>query len=135
LIFIGSSGLLSANNTSSFLARPLHLLFPGVSEATLLIIHFTLRKLAHFTEYAILAMLTARAFRTSSRELLRTRWFGIALLLVTAYALSDEFHQSFIPSRTGSVFDSMIDSAGGLAGLLIVWWRAKRNDSKAAVAV
>ena len=127
LIFIGSSNLLSANNTSSFLAGPLHFLFPGVSEATLLIIHFTIRKAGHFTEYAILAALLARALRTSSHRILRSRWFLISLLLIIGYALSDEFHQSFIPSRTASVYDSMIDSAGGLFGLIFVWWRRKRS--------
>lgn len=130
LIFIGSSSLLSSNNTSSFLARPLHLLFPGFSEATLLIIHFTLRKAAHFTEYAILAALVARAFRSSSRQLLRSRWFAISLLLVVVYALSDEFHQRYVPTRTASIYDSMIDSAGGLMGLIFVSWRRKRTKSK-----
>jgi VanZ family protein len=130
LIFIGSSSLLSANNTSSFLARPLHFLFPGVSETTLLILHFTLRKAGHFTEYAILAALVARALRTSSRQILRNRWFLLSLLVIVVYALSDEFHQSFVPSRTASIYDSMIDSAGGLFGLLFARWRLKRTKAK-----
>jgi VanZ family protein len=130
LIFIGSSSLLSANNTSSLLARPLHFLFPGVSEAGLLIIHFGIRKAGHFTEYAILAALVARALRTSSRQVLRDRWFLVSLLLIIVYALSDEFHQSFVPSRTASIYDSMIDSAGGLFALLFTRWRLKRAKAK-----
>src|SRR5690349_24807890 len=66
LIFIGSSDLLSSSHTSSFIIPALRLLFPGASEATLAAIHFALRKLGHFTEYALLAWLTARALRTSS---------------------------------------------------------------------
>jgi len=128
LIFIGSSGLLSASHTSTYLVRPLHWLFPGASDATLAIVHFMLRKAGHFSEYAILALLSARAFRASSRELLRQRWFWVSLLLVVAYALSDEFHQSFVPTRTASIYDSMIDSGGGLAALIFVWWRARRTD-------
>ena len=119
LIFIGSSDLLSSSHTSSFLIRPLHALFPGASEATLAAIHFALRKLGHFTEYAILAWLTARAFRGSSQPLLRRRWFWIALAFVACYALFDEFRQSFVPSRAASIYDSMIDTAGGLAALLV----------------
>jgi VanZ family protein len=43
------------------------------------------------------------------------------------YALLDEYHQSFVPSRTASIFDSMIDMAGGLTALLIV--RRRTADS------
>jgi VanZ family protein len=102
LIFIGSSNLLSASNTSTFLVRPLHWLLPGASDTTLATAHFLLRKAGHFTEYAILALLAARAFLSSSREQLRDGWFWVSLLLVAAYALSDEFHQSFVPTRTAS---------------------------------
>ena len=130
LIFIGSSDLLSSSNTSSFIIRPLHLLFPNASEATLAAIHFTLRKLGHFTEYAILAWLSARALRTSSQAWLRTRWFWLAVAFVICYALFDEFRQSFVPSRTPSIYDSMIDTAGGLAALVIVALRNRvRTES------
>ena len=130
LIFIGSSNLLSASNTSMFLARPLHWLFPQASDATIRVLHFILRKAGHFTEYAILAQLGARAFRSSSRELLRARWFWASLFLVIAYSLTDEFHQSFIPSRTGSIYDSMIDSVGGLTGLALLGFRTRRKHGQ-----
>src|SRR5262245_40561789 len=84
LIFIGSSDLLSASHTSNFLVRPLHWLFPAASDSALAVIHFIFRKAGHFTEYAILALLAARAFRSSPRELIRDRWFWISLLLVAA---------------------------------------------------
>ena len=120
LIFIGSSDLLSSSHTSAFIVRPLHALFPGASEATLAAIHFALRKVGHFTEYAVLAWLTSRAFRGSSIRLFRQRWFWISLAFVVAYALFDEFRQSFVPSRTSSIYDSLIDISGGLTVLLVV---------------
>ena len=123
LIFIGSTDVLSASNTGGVLVRPLLWLFPHLSETTAKIIQFVVRKAGHFTEYAILALLAARAFRTSSRELLRNRWFWASLLLVVAYSLSDEFHQSFYPSRTASIYDSMIDSLGGLTALVLLAFR------------
>ena len=123
LIFIASSSLMSASHTGAMMGPLLHWLFPHASEPTLAIIHFAVRKAAHFTEYAILALLAARAFRTSSRELLRQRWFWVSLLFIVIYALSDEYHQSFVPSRTASIYDSMIDSAGGLTAL--VWRRVR----------
>ncbi len=126
LIFIGSSDLLSGSHTGSFL-RPLRWLFPNASDATLNVIHFAIRKASHFTEYAIFAWLAARAFRTSTRAVLRQRWFLISLLLVIAYALSDEFHQSFVSTRRASIYDSAIDTAGGLAALIILWLRRRRS--------
>ena len=95
-------------------------LFPHISEETLKVIQFLVRKAGHFTEYAVLALLAARVFRTSSSELLRNRWFWASLLLVTGYSLSDEFHQSFYPSRTASIYDCMIDTFGGLTALVLL---------------
>ena len=140
LIFIGSTDLLSAENTEGALVRPVLWLFPHLSEGTLKIFQFVVRKAAHLTEYAIFALLAARAFRTSAREMLRQRWFWVSLLLVVAYSLSDEFHQSFYPSRTASIYDSMIDSLGGLVALTIVWWRCGKTgkqpkDFKSSVEV
>jgi VanZ family protein len=120
LIFIGSSNLLSGSNTSMFLARPLQLLFPRASGATLQAIHLVLRKAGHFTEYAILALFAVRALRTSSRELLRTHWFWASFFLVIIYSLTDEFHQSFVPSRGASIYDCMIDTLGGLTALALL---------------
>jgi VanZ family protein len=82
-------------------------------------IHFITRKIAHFTEYAILGFLAARAFRPYPR------WFLISAVLVVVYALIDEYHQSFVPSRTASVLDSLIDMAGGITALILV--RRKRS--------
>jgi VanZ family protein len=128
LIFIGSSNLLSAPHTSLFLVRPIQWLFPHASDETLRTLHFLLRKAGHFSEYAILALLAARAFRTSTSELFRSHWFLISLLLVIAYSLSDEFHQSFVPSRTASIYDSLIDTVGGLAALVLVAGRKHKRD-------
>jgi len=120
LIFIGSSDLLSGSHTSMFLVRPLHWLFPGARIDTLQAIHLTIRKAGHFCTYAVLALLAARAFRTSSREWLRIQWFWVALLFVIVYSLSDEFHQSFVPTRGASIFDSLIDTLGGLTALTLL---------------
>src|SRR6266481_6992765 len=125
LIFIGSTDLLSAANTGGVLVRPVLWLFPHASERTVAIYQLATRKTGHLTEYFVFALLCARAFRTSSRELLRQHWFWTSLLLVIVYSLSDEFHQSFYPSRTASIYDCMIDSVGGLAAL--VWLAIRRR--------
>ena len=122
LIFVGSGSVLSAEHTSFFL-RFVKWLFPSATPGFLAWFHFVVRKAGHFTEYAILATLAARAFRHSSHEFLKTHWFKFSLLLAVVYALTDEFHQSFEPSRTASIFDSMIDSAGALFALVVIWSR------------
>ena len=120
LIFIASTSLLSGSNTSTILRPAVLWLFPNTTEATLNLVHFFVRKAGHFTEYAIFALLAARAFRTSSHSSLRNHWFATSLLLVALYSLSDEFHQSFVPSRTPSIYDSMIDTLGGLVALAVI---------------
>jgi len=132
-IFFASTGEFSAENTSRII-RPLLLwLFPGISEERLALAHFLIRKAAHFTEYAILALLSARAFSISSKEVLRRHWFFISLAIVILYALTDEYHQSFVPSRTSSIYDSLIDMSGGLTMLCLYalwrWRKAKKMKS------
>lgn len=129
-ISFASTGEFSADNTSRIL-RPLLLwLFPGTSPARLAHIHFLVRKAAHFTEYFIFALLAARALASSGKGFLRHGWFFISLVLVISYALIDEYHQSFVPTRTSSIYDSLIDMSGGLAALVIyaLWlYRSRRR--------
>ncbi len=119
LISFASTAGFSAGNTSRFIRPILKWLFPGYSEAELTSLHFLIRKAGHFLEYAVLAFLARRAFVTSTRVFVRRRWFELALLLVVVNSLLDELHQSFVPSRTGSIYDSAIDIAGGLTVLII----------------
>ena len=131
LIFLFSTSGMSASNTS-LIVRPLLLwLFPDISEERLNFAHFIVRKTAHFTEYAILALLAARAFISSSRLSLRRRWLAASLLLVVVYALADEYHQTFVPTRTGSIYDSFIDITGGLTALILLMLWHRRKDERA----
>jgi VanZ family protein len=117
-ISVASSNEFSAVNTSRVVGPLLLWLFPNITEESLRLTHLLVRKAAHFTEYAIMGWLAARAFAGSSRKFLRQRWLLSGLLLIVLYALLDEYHQSFVPSRTGSLYDSGIDIAGGMIGLI-----------------
>ena len=74
-----------------------------------------LRKLAHMTEYAVLALLLLRA----------TGSYAWAFGLTVGYACTDEFHQTFVRGRHGSPIDVGIDAVGALIGLA-VWRRVRR---------
>jgi VanZ family protein len=128
VISFASSSEFSALNTSQIF-RPLILwIFPNLSEEGVAAIHFLTRKVAHFSEYAVLGILSARAFASSANDFIQRHWFQVALLLIVCFALLDEFHQSFVPSRTASIYDSAIDVAGGLTALLVFhhWQRRRR---------
>jgi VanZ family protein len=128
-VLFASSANFSASNTSRII-RPLLLwLFPKISEASIQQVHFFVRKAAHFTEYAALALLAARALRTSSLSALRRSWWLASFVLVAAVALTDEYHQSFLPSRTGTIYDSLLDMTGGAVALacLALWLAARRR--------
>lgn len=77
------------------------------------------RKLAHMAEYAVLALLYRRA--------LAGNWF--AFLLTIAYAASDEWHQSFVPGRSASPLDVLVDAGGAMTALLVrEWWRRRKES-------
>ena len=119
VIFLGSTDMLSAEHTSRFLVPFLRWIDPQISFATLNAIQLGIRKLGHLTEYAILAMLLWRALRSGTRwQMKMSILFLVAALASAIFATSDEFHQSFVPSRTASPNDVMIDICGALIGLL-----------------
>jgi VanZ family protein len=78
-------------------------------------------KLAHVTEYLILGWLIQRAL--GGRSARRSGWQ--AWLIALAYAVTDEFHQTFVPGRTPLLTDVMIDSAGTAIGIVIAVWRER----------
>jgi len=121
----------SAANTSRIIGPIVLWLFPNTSADTMEVIHFTIRKIAHFTEYGILGYLAVRAFRTSPGPNISRYWFLLSLSIVVLYALMDEYHQSFVPSRTASIYDSFIDMTGGLTVILLLrlWYRERQPSS------
>jgi len=122
-ISFASSDNFNAGNTSRIIGPLILWLFPSTSPDTLAVVNVITRKIAHFTEYAILGFLAARAFRTSPSRAISRKWLLICLTLVVVNALLDEYHQSFVPSRTASIYDSLIDMAGGLTALIFVYSR------------
>jgi len=131
-VLFASSSNFSASNTSRIIQPLLVYLFPGIAEASIQQVHFFVRKAAHVTEYAVLALLAARAMRTSGLAALRRSWLPASFAFVAAVALVDEYHQSLEPSRTGTIYDSLLDMTGGAAALacLALWLAVRRKGRR-----
>lgn len=127
LIFVFSTDWLAAPNTSSIFAPLLSWLIPGIAPATIEIIHGMVRKLGHLTEYFILASLLGRAWKAQWPEQSRVKRCGSVIIAATLYAIGDEWHQSFVPSRSASVVDVAIDACGAICAAL---WSYRRGINR-----
>jgi|YNPNPStandDraft_1061719.scaffolds.fasta_scaffold48673_3 VanZ family protein len=83
----------------------------------------------HLSAYGILAVLLWRALRGAGSRAPAT-W---ALLVTMVYGATDEFHQHFVPGRTATVEDLLVDLIGASLGLLLVsWWHLRRLRARLA---
>jgi VanZ family protein len=123
VIFLFSTEHFAAPQSSRILGPLLHWLFPGVTPEQISSIQFVIRKLGHWFEYFVLAVLLYRALyaETGGRSSVRPAAMTMAFALV--WAITDEFHQSLVPSRTASIVDVMIDGVGALCGTLWMYLR------------
>ncbi len=137
LIFAGSTDLLSAAHTSRFIVPFLLWLDPHISFKTIMLVQLIVRKCGHLTEYAILASLLWRVLRHHWLLVRRNFWRPAIVALITAmiFAATDEFHQSFFPSRTATVHDVVIDTVGAIVGLLICWMFVRNRPSTKPSAI
>ncbi len=123
VIAIESSAYLSAHNTSKILYPLLHFLF-GVDRAGFEPWHFFLRKSGHVIGYALLSILLFRAWRETlpaSEQKWTLRWAAIALMATALVASLDEWHQSFLPSRTGRWQDVVLDTSAGVGAQVLLF--------------
>ncbi len=136
LIYTESHDKFSAERTSGWLypwVCRVHYFSPEKWD----VVHFEMRKCGHFLGYGFCCLMflwsAQRVFATRGGEdswqfLRRCAWW--ALLATLMLATWDEVHQSFIPSRTASPYDVMIDCFGGLVALTVwfglqVWFRRR----------
>jgi len=129
VIFTLSTDAFSAEHTAWFLEPTLRRIIPSLTARQFDIIHHIIRKSAHFTEYFIFCLLLYRGAR-GERKGWRWTWGLAALFLAAGYSALDEFHQSFVASRTASPYDSLLDSTGAFVALVVLWlWFRARRDS------
>lgn len=93
---------------------------------------YPIRKLAHMTEFGILAGLMLSVMKYYKKIDTKVKSYCVAWAGAVLYAVTDEFHQRFVPDRSGNWFDVCVDATGALIGLLVIWavariWRKFRK--------
>jgi len=130
-----STDLFSSAHTGSVLLRIIHLVYGEISRKSFHLIHAMVRKSAHFGVYAVLGGLSFYSWRTTLPDFPRWkfRWAGLALALVLLTASLDEWHQSFLPSRTSAVRDVVLDMTGAIfMQIAIAGFEKTRKDKTLA---
>ncbi|QHN02393.1 VanZ family protein [Granulicella sp. WH15] len=128
VIAIESTPTFGAQQTSGWL-RPIFERFMGaMSESRWEEMHHHLRKTGHFTGYGLVCLAFLRSWLITlagqvdvSLRGWRVRASAAALFSTACIASLDEFHQTMLPNRTGTPWDVLLDSCGGLCMLLLVW--------------
>ena len=124
LIAIESTDMFSAEHTSRFLYPLLHYLM-GMDLARFAVVHHYIRKLGHFVGYFTLSFFLFRAWRATLHlpwaPRWALRWAAIAFTMSAVVASLDEWHQSFIPSRTGVFSDVVLDSCAALTAQVLIF--------------
>lgn len=128
LILMSSSDAFSSENTSSVLRPFLEGIFGTFVNSTWIKLLYDIRKTGHFFAYGFVSCVFFRAWRMTFR-LSRSysavtaslRAAAVALLSTLALCSADEFHQSFLPRRTGSPFDVLLDMCGAVTCHLIMF--------------
>ena len=129
VIAIESTTYLSSDYTGRFLYPIFHFLF-GMDWRRFVIWHHYIRKTGHFVGYFILSVLLFRAWKITLRlpAMWALRWSVIAFLMSAMVASMDEWHQTFLPSRTGLFSDVVLDSSAALTAQIVIFLflRSKR---------
>ena len=134
------SGDISGSVSHTFMKIWNVIFFRGWNEAEILhmaeLWDYPIRKLAHMTEFGILAMLFYGGLRYYEEHLkklpgipTRTRYIA-AWILTVIYAATDEIHQLFVPDRSGNALDVCVDATGALLALLVLWCFIKLINRK-----
>jgi VanZ family protein len=124
VIIIESTSYLSSHETGRILYPVLHFLF-GISYAQFEPWHHVLRKSGHVIGYALLSFFLFRAWRETlpspAHRKWTLRWSSIAVLGTLIVASLDEWHQSYLPSRTGRWQDVVLDTSAGICAQLLLF--------------
>jgi len=121
IIAVESTKYLGADHTSGPLRKIFEALFGPVGDARWDIIHHYVRKSGHFFGYGALGVAWLRAWWLSLPRFRFVLDAELALLGTALVAICDEWHQSYLPNRTSSPWDVLLDCCGALAMQWVVY--------------
>lgn len=134
IIALESTNIGSSDHTARLLYPIFAFLF-GLDPARFALWHAVMRKTGHFVGYFILSVLLFRSWRATFPRL-STRWclqWAATAFLSTALVASlDEWHQSFLPSRTGTFRDVVLDSSAALLAQIVLFFVGKARSRTAS---
>lgn len=137
VIVAESTNLGSSERTSRILYPIFHYLF-GMGAQRFGVFHIVLRKTGHFVGYAMLSFFLFRSWRGTFPRL-STRWClqwaTLAFVCTALVASLDEFHQTFLPSRTGTFRDAILDSSAALIAQVLIFLLLQRRNTEAEEAL
>ena len=136
MIVLESTEWMGSDHTDNVLRFVYQAIFGQVSNAEWEVIHHYLRKSGHFIGYGLIGLAWLRAWWMT---LPHSRFLPdafLALLGTALIACADEFHQSFLPNRTSTPWDVLIDCSGAITLQLMVYifMRVSRPKRLARVA-
>ena len=131
IFFLSTEGF-GGEQTRSMLAELLYFLHLRVSADVLEMLHTTLRKLAHLTEYAVFAFLLYRSMGGLGDVRKQRRLVTWCIVVAAAYSLTDEFHQSFVRGRNASLIDCGIDTTGAVIAMLVLYGLSELKSRRTA---
>jgi VanZ family protein len=134
VIALESTALFGADHTSGPLQRFFEFFCGPLTQPQWWRMHLIIRKCGHFLGYGILSIAWFRAFWMTTRlaepvyrRLTSAHAMAVAGTLLVASA--DEFHQTFLPNRTGTPWDVLVDCSGAVLMQILVWlwmrWRTR----------
>lgn len=135
VIYSASGDKKSVQHSSRLIEPFIRWLVPSISDEAVWATVLVVRKGAHMTEFAIFAALLWWSLRGTvwresvgwSRRQAIIAWSG-----AVGFALTDEFHQVFVPGRQGSLWDVMIDGLGAALGLWGLWFIRQKLENRKA---
>jgi VanZ family protein len=120
-IFNLSRASFSSASSSKFFSMALEWLSISILPQNLNLLNTLLRKSAHLTEYAGLAVFLYNSLKRAEGPAWSGKTAFWALLASGGYSLTDEFHQFFVPGRHASLLDCLIDTTGAFLGLFVLF--------------
>jgi VanZ family protein len=142
MIALESTATLSADNTNQWLYPLWVRVFGPISPAHWAVVHHLIRKTGHFVGYGLVSVAFFYSWRQTLHRMAVKHWTlwrrasVLAVLCTLLIAALDEYHQSFLRSRTSSPLDVCIDLCGAIAAQLVllsvIQWFARRSSFRPA---